>query len=314
MNKKQRKLPRKKKTNSSHKKKSGKERAGKMIFRFFLLLLFLCVVIFAAYFVYREIRFSHLRERTGVADIVFKQIEFDRFVSVANRVTPESGAMLTRWSLYYVKGTADIQFDIRNLEFRRDGMDIIVRYHSVREDSYIEPSRLPFIIDVDIRDEDFREVKTFSPQLMREEQIDSIATVAGGLGVAAGTAGGAFAGWVGSAPAGLIPVLSLPVRGGITTLGALLGGAGGGVAGYALMKNFLIELKLAEEVGQTSREEIFSSARSLVASELFFDERLSGELIADWKRYMIALLADYGYSQEHIFFADYEKRPGEPGL
>jgi hypothetical protein len=216
-----------------------------------------------------------------ISNISYKKISFERYITAGNFKSGDRSDQTGKLVVFYVKGTADVEFDLKNLELSREPQGVMAVYRNTKASQIGFLETKPFIIDVNIAQKDIFQVFHIDPQALRESQARFPAAA---FGTVAALGGAYVGGQLGTAVGSAMPhpIFKLAAGPG----GAILGGTAGGMGGYILAKNLLTKVQITDAISQGDKEEILSKTKALIAAELLFDEKLSEEMKKEFEAYV----------------------------
>ncbi len=263
------------------KKKRGKNKKSsnlKKIAPGIVLILVLSGVLFYLFNQDRAVRI----EDSKLSNVVYKKIYFERYVVAGNYKGGSRSKKLGKMIIFYIKGNADVKFDLKNLELKKisDNQYTAV-YYNKQAKQRLSKNSLPFSIDVNIAPKDYYQIKEIQPDPISESEAKKVAKPAGVLaGIAGGVVGAQLGGSVGSATGN--PVFSLLGMG----TGGLLGAGAAGSAGYVATSNFLTGAQITSDINQGDKEKILHKSKLLVASDILLKDSVVSKLQKDFEEYV----------------------------
>ena len=278
-------------------KKTKKKSPIPLFVSFLLFFASVAVAISSFYFFENETK-APLKRR--LANISYKKIYFDRYVAAGNFNEGNRSAQTGKLVVFYIKGSADIQFALRNIKLQKNtkGFEAVYANPAAKEFTHTKP----FTIDVNIDPKNIVQVLEISPKELSESQVK----IAGATVGAVAAIGGAYVGGkVGTAIGSVNPNPIAPLVGGVA--GAGVGAIGGGAAGYILTKKFLTGFQVTGPITQSKKVEILQKAKALIASEIFLDQSLSEELKCSFENYVKDFYGQFGIEIDNIKYLSLEK-------
>lgn len=200
--------------------------------------------------------------------LVFRRVKFSKYL--ARGTLPATDPHFSFLDVYLVRGTADIQFDLSDVEVDSRRTSYLNRVLVLR---YVGRER--FLVDMDIYIDpgDVTLAETIRPEPFSKEELDrarKIAAVpAGAIGAYVGSKAGSFAG-------SSFPLMKY--SGGLGSIlgsaaGALTGAAAGAGAAYAFTDNLVAALQPAAG-SRASVTELIAAAKPMIGMELAGGDRL----------------------------------------
>jgi len=287
--------------------KSTENKNESINWKFFLAIgtLTVAIIIFSGVYVFTKPSSSGLANRS-LANLSYKKISFERYLAAGNFNSGARSDLTGKIVVFYIRGTADVEFDLRKLTLSSDKKELIYNNPEANKTGIFREV-LPYNIKVNIEQQDYREVLNIGPQPINQKQAEKIGQVVGVVAAVGGAyVGGKIGTTVGATVGSFMPnkiyALSSGAIGGLA--GGLLGGAAAGAGGYIATKNFLTGLNITSEISQADKEEILFKAKQLIASELFFNDKLEEELKAAFEKYVKNLYSQYGYEIAAIKYSN----------
>jgi len=226
--------------------------------------------------------------------IVFKKVIFNRYVAAGNFDTTNN-KLFGKLVVFYIKGEADIQFDVKNVKLERKFYN---KWIALYKNPKL-PGALPFIVDVNISQKDYHEVINVQPKEIDEALASKAGRIVGVITGIGGAYIGAKGGSIIGSMIGKVPIIS----GGIGALiGGTLGGAVAGSTGYVFTKKFLTGLKLSPSINQGDKDRILEKAKALIAAELILDENLSSQMKEYFENYIKNFYKRFGIEISEVKF------------
>jgi hypothetical protein len=210
--------------------------------------------------------------------LVLGRVKFSKYL--AQGTLPSADPHFSYLDVYLVRGTADIQFDLSNVEVDSRRTNYLNRVLVLR---YV--GREKFLVDMDIYIDpgDITLAETIRPEAYSKEELDKARQVAavpaGAIGAYIGSKAGSFAGSSG-------PLMKY--SGGFGSIlgsaaGALTGAAAGAGAAYAFTENLMTAFQPSTG-SRPSVMELIAAAKPMIGMELAGGDRLRSEAWADETR------------------------------
>lgn len=249
------------------------------------------VGVFAFFYLFKNEVNAPLKRR--LANISYKKIYFDRYISAGNFNEGERSAQTGKLVIFYIKGSADIQFDLRNIKLQQSANGFEAVYSNPAAKEFRDTK--PFTVDINIDPKNIVEVIEISPKELNECQKE----IAGAtVGLVASVGGAYVGGKLGTAIGTVSANPIAPLVGGIAGTG--VGAIGGGLAGYILTKKYLTRFKVTGAITQSKKIEILQKTKTLIAAEIFFDKDLSEELKNSFENYVKVFYSQFGIEIDGI--------------
>jgi hypothetical protein len=188
--------------------------------------------------------------------LVFQKVSFNKYIAYGT--PPDANSILAKLYVYHVKGDADFQFNLKNLEIDKKNTDYVSR-HLVLIYKYADPYQLPIEVDVNISQTDIHKIEELEARPISEDESKMVAKA---VAVPAGLAGTIVGAKIGG-------IFKMPIGGNIVggLIGAGVGGAAASTGAYVMTNQFLTGLQLrGNSLGE--EEQILNSAKALIGMEL----------------------------------------------
>ncbi|MEA1973426.1 MAG: hypothetical protein U9N34_09065 [Candidatus Cloacimonadota bacterium] len=236
-------------------------------------------------------------EKTKLSNIVYKKVFFERYVVAGNYNEGSRNNKFGKMVIFYIKGNADVKFDLQNLKLKKNGEEYTAVYFNKKAKKKLSTNSLPFTIDVNIDQNNFKEVKEIQPE---EISLAEAKKVAAPVGVLAGIGGGVIGAKLGASVGSVTgnPIFSLAGLG----IGGVAGGAAAGAGGYVATTNFLTGLQLTSNIGQGDKEKILYKLKLLVASDLLMNDSIANKLTKDFEKYVKSFYEQFGIEVSKISY------------
>jgi len=251
------------------------------------------LILIGTIFWYININNTSKRKIPPLPSIVFKKVIFNRYVAAGNFDTTKN-KLFGKLVVFYIKGEADIQFDVKDVKLEKKNNKWIALYKNPKL-----PGALPFIVDVNISQKDYYEVINVQPKEIDEALASKAGRIVGVVtGIGGAYIGGKMGGIIGS-KIGKVPIFS----GGIGALiGGAVGGAAAGYSGYVFTKKFLTGLRLSPSINQGDKDRILEKAKALIVAELILDENLASEMKNSFENYIKNFYKRFGIEISEVKF------------
>ena len=230
-----------------------------------------------------------------LSNISYKKIHFDRYVAAGNYRGGERSDQTGKLVVFYIKGSADIEFDLSNLRLVKTTGGYSAIYSNSEARSMGFSRTIPFIVDVNVDQKDVTEILNDTPEELTENQIKTAAVLVGGIAAVSG-------GYVGAKVGAGIGNAINPGIGAIFGAGggAVIGSTTAGIGSYVMMKNYLTGMRITDAITQSSKEEIIEKSKSLIAAEILLDKNLEKELTKDFEHYVKSFYKNIGINVKNI--------------
>ena len=273
----------------------GKSRSYPLLVTASILLLFSIAAGIYAYMSYADK--ANLPLKRKFSNISYKKIHFDRYVAAGNYRGGQRSDQTGKLVVYYISGSADIEFDLSHLRLVKTTGGYSAIYSNNEAINKGFSKTIPFIVDVNVDQKDVTEILNDTPEELTENQIETTAKLVGGIAAVGG-------GYVGAKVGAGIGNMINPAIGAIYGAGggAIIGGATAGIGSYVIMKNYLTGMRITEAISQSIKEEIIEKSKSLIAAEILLDQNLEKELTTDFERYVKSFYKNIGINIKNITY------------
>ena len=264
------------------------------------IIIFVSSIGFPGYLYFSSGKGSNAALNRNLANISYKKIYFDRYVAAGNFNGGGQSAQTGKLVLFYIKGSADIEFDLRNITLGKSKNGFKAVYNNPAASHFKES--LPFVVNVNIDPKDITEVLEIKPAGLTETQAKIAGAVVGSVAAVGGSyVGGKIGASIGTATG--YPIA--PLVGSLAGVG--VGAVGAGAAGYILTTKYLTGFKVTGAITQSKKVEILQKTKSLIAAELFFDHDLSRTIKSAFENYLMDFYKQFGVTIKGIEYTSTNK-------